>query len=97
MLRRIALISLLIVALGAGVVIAGGAVQKEKITKTKDQTEQKDKDKALIDSVGALRVVTRVLAFVAQFEGSVSRRFAASSAAIRPSASSRRISFRRST
>src|SRR5262245_61637119 len=55
MLRRIALISLLIVALGAGVVIAGGTVQKEK-TKAKDQTEQKDKDKALIDSVVALAV-----------------------------------------
>lgn len=54
MLRRIALISLLTVALGAGVVIAGGTVQKEKTPKAKDQTEQKDKDKALVDSVGAL-------------------------------------------
>jgi C-terminal processing protease CtpA/Prc len=50
MLRRISLITLLTVALGAGVVVAGSAVQKEK-AKTKDQIESKEqKDKSLFDS-----------------------------------------------
>ena len=52
MLRRISLITLLTVALGAGVVAAGSAVQKDK-AKTKDQIEskeQKDKDKSLFDT-----------------------------------------------
>ena len=52
MLRRISLITLLTVALGAGVVAAGSAVQKDK-AKTKDQIEskeQKDKDKSVLDS-----------------------------------------------
>ena len=48
MLRRISLITLLIVALGAGVAVAGNSVQKDK-AKSKDQAEskeQKEKDKA---------------------------------------------------
>lgn len=51
MLRRISLIILLTVALGAGVVIAGNVVQKDK-AKSKDQVESKDKekDKSLFDA-----------------------------------------------
>ncbi len=52
MLRRISLIIALIAALGAGVVIAGTVIQKDK-AKTKDQIEkdkQKEKDKALVET-----------------------------------------------
>ena len=56
MLRRISLVTLLIAALGAGVVIANSAAQKDK-AKSKDQTEtkeQKEKDKTLFYSAPGL-------------------------------------------
>lgn len=52
MLRRISMITLLIAALGAGVVIAGSAVQTDK-EKSKDRSEskeQKDKERSLLVS-----------------------------------------------
>ena len=54
MLRRLSLISTLVAALGAGLITANAAGQKDK-TKTKDQTEskeQKEKDKSWFDSNG---------------------------------------------
>jgi len=54
MLRRFSLITLLIVALGAGVAVASNAVQKDK-GKSKEQAEskeQKEKDKSLFASPG---------------------------------------------
>ncbi len=50
MLRRVFFVALLIAALGACVVVASSAAQKDK-AKAKDQTESKEpKDKALLDS-----------------------------------------------
>ena len=57
MFRRVSFITLIIVALGAGVAIANNAAQKDK-AKSKDQTEskeQKEKEKTLFDApAGAL-------------------------------------------